>query len=106
SSMELDDLIERMRDDSIEAAVAIDEYGGVDGLVTLEDLIEELVGEVIDEHDEAGIAITKLKRNKWSVSGLLRVDEVGQVINLVLPEDAEFETIGGLVLDLLEDVPT
>lgn len=105
SSMELDDLIERMRDESIEAAVAIDEFGGVDGLVTLEDLIEELVGEVKDEHDEAGIAIKKLKNNSWSVSGLLRLDEVCQVIGLVLPEDEEFETIGGLVLDLLEEVP-
>lgn len=105
SSMELDDLIERMRDESIEATIAIDEYGGVDGMVTLEDLIEELVGEVKDEHDEAGIAIKKLRNNKWSVSGLLRCDEVGQVIGLLLPEDEEFETIGGLVLDLLDEVP-
>jgi CBS domain containing-hemolysin-like protein len=105
SSMELDDLIERMRDESIEAVIAIDEYGGIDGMVTLEDLIEELVGEVKDEHDEAGIAIKKLKGNTWSVSGLLRSDEVGQVIGLFLPEDEEFETIGGLVLDLLDDVP-
>lgn len=105
SSMELDDLIERMRDESIEAIIAIDEYGGVDGMVTLEDLIEELVGEVKDEHDEAGIAIKKIKTNKWIVSGLLRSDEVGQVIGLRLPEDEEFETIGGLVLDLLDEVP-
>lgn len=105
SSMELDDLIERMRDESIEATIAIDEYGGVDGMVTLEDLIEELVGEVKDEHDEGGIAIKKIKNNKWIVSGLLRSDEIGQVIGLRLPEDEEFETIGGLVLDLLEEVP-
>lgn len=105
SSMELDDLIEKMRVESIETAVAIDEFGGVDGIVTLEDLIEELVGEVIDEHDESGIAVSKLSRNVWSVSGLLRSDEVGLQIGLVLPEYQEFETIGGLVLDLLDEVP-
>jgi CBS domain containing-hemolysin-like protein len=105
SSIELDDLIERMRDESTEAVVTIDEFGGVDGLVTLEDLIEELVGEVKDEHDEAGIAIKQLKSRVWSVSGLLRPDEISQVIGLTLPEDEEFETIGGLVLDQWEDVP-
>lgn len=105
SSIELDDLIERMRDENTEAVVTIDEFGGVDGLVTLEDLIEELVGEVKDEHDEAGIAIKQLKNKVWAVSGLLRPDEISQVIGLTLPEDEEFETIGGLVLDQWEDVP-
>ncbi len=106
SSMELDDLIEKMREASTEAVIAMDEFGGVDGMVTLEDLVEELVGEVKDEHDERGIAIKKLDSKTWSVSGLLRSDEVGQVINLILPVDSEFETIGGLVLDLLEEVPS
>lgn len=105
SSIELDALIERMREDSTEIVVAIDEFGGVDGLVTLEDLIEELVGEVKDEHDEGGIAIQRLGRDSWSVSGLLRPDEISQIIDLTLPEDDEFETIGGLVLDQLEEVP-
>ncbi|MGI9027700.1 MAG: hemolysin family protein [Candidatus Saccharimonadales bacterium] len=105
SSMELDDLIEKMRDESVEVVVAIDEFGGVDGIVALEDLIEELVGEVIDEHDESGMAIKKLRRNVWSVSGLLRSDEVGQVTGLILPEDEEYETIGGLVFDQLDEVP-
>lgn len=106
SSMELDDLIEKMRDESVEVVVTIDEFGGVDGIVSLEDLIEELVGEVIDEHDEHGVAITQLKRNVWSVSGLLRSDEVGLVTGLILPEDEEFETIGGLVFDQLDEVPS
>lgn len=105
SSIELDALIEKMREESTEAVVTIDEFGGVDGLVTIEDLIEELVGEVKDEHDEAGVAIKQLNRTSWSVSGLLRPDEISDVIDLALPEDEEFETIGGLVLDLLEEVP-
>lgn len=105
SSIELDTLIEKMRDESVETVVTIDEFGGVDGIVTLEDLIEELVGEVIDEHDETGIAIREIKNRTWSVSGLLRPDEISQVIGLKLPEDEEFETIGGLVLDLLDEVP-
>lgn len=105
SSIELDVLIEKMRDEGVEAMITIDEFGGVDGMVTLEDLVEELVGEVKDEHDEEGIAIKQLGKNRWLISGLLRPDEVGQVINLALPEDEEFETIGGLVLDQLEEVP-
>ncbi len=105
ASIELDDLIEKMRDESVELVVAMDEFGGVDGIVTLEDLIEELVGEVIDEHDETGIAVKQLKKNTWSVSGLLRPDEVGHMTGLILPEDEEFETIGGLVLDRLDEVP-
>lgn len=105
SSIELDILTEKMREESLQSVVTIDEFGGVDGLVTLEDLIEELVGEVKDEHDEEGIAIKQLGKNTWQVSGLLRPDEIGQVAGLVLPEDEEFETIGGLVLDRLEEVP-
>jgi CBS domain containing-hemolysin-like protein len=105
SSIELIDLIEKMRDESIEEMVTIDEFGGVDGLVTLEDLIEELVGEVKDEHDESGIAVKSTGRQSWSVLGLLRPDEISQVIGLFLPESDEFETIGGLVLDGLDEVP-
>jgi CBS domain containing-hemolysin-like protein len=105
SSIELDALIEKMREAGTEAVVTIDEFGGVDGIVTIEDLIEELVGEVKDEHDERGVAIKPLGRNTWSVSGLLRPDEIGGVIGLALPEDEEFETIGGLMLDLVEEVP-
>jgi CBS domain containing-hemolysin-like protein len=105
STIELDILIERMRDDGIEAVITIDEFGGVDGLVTLEDLIEELVGEVKDEHDESGAAIKQLSKQRWSVSGLLRQDEINQVVGVMLPEDEEFETLGGLVLDQLEELP-
>lgn len=105
TSMELDDLIERMRDEAVELVVTIDEFGGVDGVVSLEDLIEELVGEVIDEHDENGVAIKKIRRNAWSVSGLLRSDEVGYVTGLILPEDESFETIGGLIFDRLDEIP-
>lgn len=105
SSIELDTLIEKMRNEKTEAVITIDEFGGIDGLVTLEDLIEELVGEVKDEHDEAGIAIAHIRKDVWSVSGLLRPDEIGSVTGLVIPEDEEFETIGGLVLDQLEKVP-
>ena len=105
SSIELDILTEKMREESLESVITIDEFGGVYGLVTLEDLIEELVGEVKDEHDEEGVAIKPLGKHSWQVSGLLRPDEIGQVVGLVLPEDEEFETIGGLVMDRLEEVP-
>lgn len=105
SSIELDALFEKMRHEKTEEVITIDEFGGVDGIVTLEDLVEELVGEVKDEHDEAGIAISKISKNVWSVSGLLRPDEIGQVTGLVIPEEEAFETIGGLLFDRLEKLP-
>jgi CBS domain containing-hemolysin-like protein len=73
--------------------------------VTIEDLLEELVGEVQDEHDRYGKAIRKRQGGGWMVSGLLRPDEIGEELGIFLPEHEEFETIGGLVADRLERIP-
>ncbi len=105
SSMELDDLIEKMRDEKVEAVIAMDEFGGVDGIVTIEDLVEELVGEVKDEHDEEGVAIRRMRNKSWLISGLLRPDEVAQVTGYILPEDEEYETVGGLTFDAFDRIP-
>lgn len=105
SSIELDALIEKMREEGTETVVTVDEFGGVDGLVTLEDLVEELVGEVKDEHDEEGVLVRQIKGDTWSISGLLRPDEVEEVTGLFLPEDEEYETVAGLFMDRLEEMP-
>jgi len=105
SSIELDALLETLKGGGLQIAVVIDEFGGADGVVTIEDLIEELVGEVHDEHDRSGAKIRKRRDGGWVLSGLLRPDEIGQEIGVFLPDEEEFETIGGLIADRLEHVP-
>ncbi|MDL2341477.1 MAG: hemolysin family protein [Patescibacteria group bacterium] len=105
SSIELDPLLKRLRGGGLQMAIIIDEFGGADGIVTIEDLIEELVGEVYDEHDRSRTLIRKRNDGGWLVSGLLRPDEIGQELGIFLPEDREYETIGGLAIDVLERVP-
>lgn len=106
SSIQLDPLLEQLRRGGLQMAVVIDEFGGTDGLVTIEDLLEELVGEVQDEHDRLGAVIRPRKRGGWMVSGLLRPDEVGEELGIFLPDEEEFETIGGLVSHRLERIPS
>lgn len=105
SSVELDTLLQKLRANNVQMAIIVDEFGGTDGIVTLEDLVEELVGEVRDEHDEQGLLIKKLGKHGWLVSGLLRPDEVSEAIGIELPEDEDFETLGGLLLDQFEEIP-
>jgi CBS domain containing-hemolysin-like protein len=105
SSLELDALLQRLRANNAQMAILVDEFGGTDGIVTIEDLVEELVGEVRDEHDEQGLLITQLGEQSWLLSGLLRPDEVSETVGIELPEDEDFETLGGLLLDKLEKIP-
>jgi CBS domain containing-hemolysin-like protein len=105
SSVQLEPLLKTLRQGGMQMAVVIDEFGGTDGVVTIEDLLEELVGDVRDEHDRSGTAIRERTEGGWVLSGLLRPDEVGEEIGVFLPDEEEFETIGGLVANRLERVP-
>ncbi|MEJ7785711.1 MAG: hemolysin family protein [Solirubrobacteraceae bacterium] len=100
----LDALLGRLREGGLQMAVVVNEYGGVDGLVTLEDLVEEIVGEVRDEHDGPDDAVTE-ESGGWSVSGLLRPDEVERRTGIAVPEDEDYETIAGLVARELGRLP-
>lgn len=97
SSIDLDSLLAVLRDGRHQLAVVIDEFGGVDGVVSLEDLVEEITGELDDEHDEPS-APRQLTAGSWELSGLLRIDEVRSNIGLDLPESEEYDTLAGLVL--------
>lgn len=105
SSIQLESLLKILRKGGLQMVVLIDEFGGTDGIVTIEDLLEELVGEVRDEHDRSSAAIRTLPSGGWMLSGLLRPDEIGEKIGIFLPEDEEVETVGGLVTDRLERLP-
>ena len=100
-----DALLERLRGSGLQVAIVVDEYGGTAGLVTTEDLIEEIVGDVRDEHDRAeGMPVRPLGRSGWLVSGLLRDDEVAEATGFRMP-DGEYETLAGLVLARLGRIP-
>ncbi|UJA19471.1 HlyC/CorC family transporter [Thermoleophilia bacterium SCSIO 60948] len=104
-SIELDPLLAQLREGGMQMAIVVDEFGGVAGLVTLEDLIEEIVGEVVDEHDPRDTSSRREGEGRWSLSGLLRPDEVTDVTGIEVPEDEEYETIAGLIAMRLERLP-
>jgi CBS domain containing-hemolysin-like protein len=97
ATVELDALLETLRNGGLQMAVVVDEFGTVDGIVTLEDLVEEIVGEVHDEHDGRDDSVLPDGEGRWLLSGLLRPDEAGRAVGLDLPEEQEYETLGGLV---------
>lgn len=105
SNLQLDPLLETLRIGGLQMAVVVDEFGGTDGIVTIEDLIEELVGEVQDEHDRSNTLMKKQQDGSWLLSGLLRPDEASQFMGVTLPEDEDYETLGGLIAERLEKVP-
>jgi CBS domain containing-hemolysin-like protein len=100
-----DVLLERLRESGLQIAMVVDEYGGTAGLVTMEDLVEEIVGDVRDEHDRGEVPpVRPLGRSSWLVSGLLRDDEVADATGFRMPE-GDYETLAGLVLARLGEIP-
>ncbi|WP_033287575.1 hemolysin family protein [Amycolatopsis jejuensis] len=100
-----DDLLNRLRDSRYQLAIVVDEYGGTAGLVTLEDVVEEIIGDVRDEHDEREApAAQQLGSDSWLVSGQLRADEVTDITGFRMPE-GDYETIAGLILERLGRIP-
>lgn len=100
-TLELDPLLVQLRDQNNQMAIVVDEYGGTDGVVTLEDLVEEIVGDIADEHDRLSDRSRHRRDGTWSLSGLLRPDEVLEQTGIALPESEDYETIAGLVLERL-----
>jgi CBS domain containing-hemolysin-like protein len=98
------ELLKEMQARQRHMAVVVDEYGGVAGLVTLEDLIEELVGEIVDEFDVEDPQLEPLPNGDWRVNARMPLDEVNELLRLDLPE-GDWDTIGGLVFNALGHVP-
>jgi len=91
-----DDLLRQMQREANHLALVVDEYGGISGLVTLEDLIEELLGDISDEHDREAPEVQPLEDGVFKVSGKLPIDRLGEVFGVDL-EDDEVDSVGGLV---------
>lgn len=104
-TLPVDELLERLRDTRLHLAIVVDEFGGVDGLATLEDAIEEIVGDVVDEHDRSTPQAVHRADGAWSLAGLLRIDEVREATGLVLPAVGHAETLAGVVVGSLGRIP-
>jgi CBS domain containing-hemolysin-like protein len=101
-TIHLDALLAELRDGNLQLAVVLDEYGGTAGIATLEDLVEEIVGEVADEHDKVRPGLLQSASGDWYFPGLLRPDELSeQIPRLTVPDEAAYETVGGYVMSKL-----
>lgn len=99
------ELLKELQQKRINMAIVLDEYGGTAGLVTIEDLLEELVGEIRDEHDRETAPYRKIGDDEYLVDASLPIESLNELLGLSLPESEEFESVGGLIMELLGKVP-
>ncbi len=104
-TIRLDPLLVQLRQGGFQLAIVVDEYGGTSGVVTLEDVVEEIVGEVSDEHDTVRSTGRALADGSWTVPGLWRPDEVRDRMGAGVPDGTAYETVGGWVMATLGRVP-
>ncbi|WP_051280594.1 hemolysin family protein [Anaerovorax odorimutans] len=103
-SKNIDDLFREMQASKVHIAILIDEYGGMAGIVTIEDLIEEVMGNIDDEYDDYEAKLEKIDENTYLIDGAYYLDDLNEELNLNL-ESEEHETIGGLIIDILGEIP-
>ncbi len=108
-TMKVDDLIRRMQIEKKHFAIVSDEYGGTSGIVTMEDALEEIVGEIYDEHDESEdevVDIIKIGDNTYNVSADMPLDDLYQMLELGKAPESSYTNIGGFLYSLAEEIPT
>ena len=101
----LDHLLHEFKRRKQHLAIVVDEHGGVSGLITLEDALEEIVGEIVDETDRVEPHIVKLKQNEWRVLGKSEIDDVNEKLQMDIPDTKEYDTFSGYVLDQIGRIP-
>lgn len=104
-TIRLDPLLLLLREAGLQLAIVVDEYGGTAGVVTLEDVVEEIVGDVSDEHDRSRTTAREMTDGSWTLPGLWRPDEVRERLRAPVPDGSAYETIGGWVMAELGRVP-
>ncbi|MFP5345980.1 MAG: hemolysin family protein [Actinomycetes bacterium] len=105
-TIRLDPLLAELRAQGLQLAVVADEYGGTAGVVTLEDLVEEIVGEVADEHDRSRAGARRLRDGGWLLPGILRPDELREQTGIAVPDSSAYETVAGFVMARLGRLAT
>ncbi len=103
-SMSISNLLKLLQKNRTQMAIVIDEYGGTAGLVTIEDILEEIVGEIQDEFDEERPLVETRENNAYSVDGRLLIDEVNEILDIRLDSE-KFDTIGGWICSMVEMSP-
>ncbi len=103
-SKRLDSLLKEFKRRHVHIAVAVDEYGGVSGIVCMEDIIEEIVGDIQDEFDHEEEDILKIGENTYRCEGRVNIEDLNEQLSINLP-DSDFDTLGGFVFDLFGKIP-
>lgn len=103
-SKDIDELFREMKQNKVHMAIAIDEYGGTAGLITMEDILEQLVGNIFDEYDEEELEIKKIDDNTFILNGTASLYELKKVFDIELPE-GDYETLSGYLLEKLGRIP-
>jgi putative hemolysin len=102
----IDALMREFQEKKMHIAIVVDEYGGTAGLVSLEDIIEEIIGEIRDEYDKEESALTKIDDNNYTALGRISIDELKEILDIEInTEDATYDTIAGLVLNIAGQIP-
>lgn len=104
-TMMINDILNDLTKKQKSVAIVLDEYGGTSGLITIEDIIEELFGDIEDEHDSIELLENKISNTEYEFSARLEVDYINETYNLDLPESDAYETLGGLIVDSTENIP-
>lgn len=105
-TVQADVLFRDMQKKKIHMAIVVDEYGGMSGIVTMEDLLEEIVGNIYDEFDPLAVAdITRLGDNLWRVTGTATLEDVAEALDVELPLEEDYDTLGGLIFDQFTTIP-
>ena len=105
-SMKISDLLKKFQRSKAHMALVLDESGGIEGLVTMEDILEELVGEIYDEHDEVEVTIQKVGENRWKMTGTAELDDVFEALGLSTdPDEFESTTLSGFLMEEMEHIP-
>jgi CBS domain containing-hemolysin-like protein len=99
------ELLELFTEKSGNIAVVVDEYGGTAGIVTIEDVIEEIFGEIEDEHDNEEFIEERISKTEFRFSSRLDIDYLNEIYDLNLPESEEFGTLGGMIIHHLASIP-
>jgi CBS domain containing-hemolysin-like protein len=101
----LDTLLQQFKKTKNHMAIVVDEHGGVSGLITLEDALEEIVGEIVDETDKDEQHIVSLKQKAWYVLGKSDIDEVNESLGMEIPDSPVYDTFSGYILDTIGKIP-